>query len=104
MILQKVIGDYGRIWLIAGSRDHNGNVPRTNWNNGKFQVWNYNPDNYNDNLRSRSEVLKKNLLNKVLFLQIIYPASRHFGDFLQFFLENQVGFFINNFQLHFQAD
>jgi hypothetical protein len=42
----------------TGSRNTNGNVPNVNWNpdNRKVYVNRYNPDNRNDNLRSRSEV------------------------------------------------
>jgi hypothetical protein len=42
----------------TGSRNRDGNVPRVNWNpdNRKIYVNWYNPDNSNDNLRSRSEV------------------------------------------------
>lgn len=42
----------------TGSRNSDGNVPNVNFNlaNGKVYVGYYNPDNCNDNLRSRSEV------------------------------------------------
>lgn len=42
----------------TGSRNRNGNVPNVNWNldNRKVYVNYYNPDNSDDNLRSRSEV------------------------------------------------
>lgn len=42
----------------TGSRNQDGNVPNVNWNpdNRKVHVNWYNPDNTNDNLRSRSEV------------------------------------------------
>jgi hypothetical protein len=42
----------------TGSRNSDGNVPNVNWNsdNRKVYVNWYNPDNCNDNLRSRSEV------------------------------------------------
>jgi hypothetical protein len=42
----------------TGSRNQNGNVPNVNFNsdNRKINVNWYNPDNSNDNLRSRSEV------------------------------------------------
>ena len=42
----------------TGSRNQNGNVPNCNWNSDdrKFNINWYNPDNQNDNLRSRSEV------------------------------------------------
>ena len=39
----------------TGSRNSDGNVPRSNWNDDKFQLnWN-NADNRNDNLRSRQK-------------------------------------------------
>jgi len=42
----------------TGSRGSNGSVPNVNWNpdNRKVYVNWYNPDNSNNNLRSRSEV------------------------------------------------
>lgn len=42
-----------------GSRDPNGNVPNVNWNpdNAKLNVNWYNPNNRNDNLRSRPKFL-----------------------------------------------
>lgn len=42
----------------TGSRYQDGNVPNVNWNpdNGKLKVNWYNPQNANDNLRSRAEV------------------------------------------------
>lgn len=39
----------------TGSRNSNDNVPRSNWNNDKFYLNWYNPDNANDNLRSREK-------------------------------------------------
>jgi len=41
---------------ISGSRNDNGNVPNVNWNDGKMNVNWYNPDNHNENLRTRAEV------------------------------------------------
>jgi hypothetical protein len=41
---------------ITGSRNSNDNVPNVNFNDGKVNVNWYNPDNRNNNLRSRSEV------------------------------------------------
>jgi len=40
----------------TGSRNSNDNVPNANWNDSKFHINWYNPDNANDNIRSRSEV------------------------------------------------
>ena len=47
----------------SGSRYSDGNVPNVNWNsyNGKLNVNWYNPGNANSNLRSRSEVSKKEI-------------------------------------------
>lgn len=41
---------------ITGSRNQNGNVPNVNWNDDKMNVNWYNPQNTNDNLRSREVV------------------------------------------------
>ena len=46
---------------ISGSRNADGNVPNVNWNDDKLKVNNYNPDNSNDNLRSREEVSIKKI-------------------------------------------
>lgn len=45
----------------TGSHNSDDNVPNVNWNpeNRKVYVNWYNPDNSNDNLRSRSEVSHK---------------------------------------------
>jgi hypothetical protein len=45
----------------TGSHNANGNVPNVNWNsdNRKLNVNWYNPQNANDNLRSRAEVSGK---------------------------------------------
>lgn len=43
----------------TGSRYSDGNVPNANWNDGKLNVNRYNPDNANDNLRSREKSPKK---------------------------------------------
>jgi len=42
---------------LSGSRYTDGNVPNVNWNrfNDKLNVNWYNPDNANDNLRSREK-------------------------------------------------
>ena len=39
----------------TGSRYSDGNVPNVNWNDSKMNVNWYNPDNRNDNLRSRQK-------------------------------------------------
>ncbi len=48
-----------------GSRNSDGNVPNINWNSysDKLNVNNYNPDNFNDNIRARVEVSHKKELN-----------------------------------------
>ncbi len=48
----------------TGSRYSNGNVPNVNWNDDKLNVNWYNPDNANDDLRSREEVSKQKKLRK----------------------------------------
>ncbi len=68
----------------TGSRNSTGNVPNVNWNsdNDKLNVNWYNPDNRNDNIRTRAEVFEKSPLGLFL-LQIFYPAVCHFRDFLE---------------------
>lgn len=45
----------------TGSRYSDGNVPNVNWNdNDEMNVNRYNPDNRNDNLRSREKFQKRN--------------------------------------------
>lgn len=56
MILQKIVGDVDEIRQNAGSRYSDGNIPNVNRNDDKMNVNWYNPDNANDNLRSREEV------------------------------------------------
>jgi len=85
MVLQKTVGDNGRDRLKAGSRNSDGNVPKANWNDGKFKVNYYNPDNANDNLRARSEVSAR-ILHGSLCLQELNPPGCHLGNFLKFFL------------------
>lgn len=55
-----------RIWTgqgnKTGSRNADGNVPNVNWNDDKLNVNWTNPDNQNDNLRSRAEVSEKHLV------------------------------------------
>lgn len=46
----------GGIRQNTGSRYADGNVPNANWNDDKFNVGNYNPDESNDNIRVREEV------------------------------------------------
>jgi len=47
---------------ISGSRNPNGNVPNVNWNDDKLNVNYYNPDNSNENLRTRAEVSRQEAL------------------------------------------
>ncbi len=49
-------GAYGWGRAQCGSRNHDGNVPNVNWNDGKLNVNWYNPDNANANLRARQAV------------------------------------------------
>ncbi|MEK7579833.1 MAG: hypothetical protein AAB469_01415 [Patescibacteria group bacterium] len=46
----------------TGSRNFDGNVPGVNWNgnNDEMKVNWYNPDNANDNLRSREKSRRRN--------------------------------------------
>ena len=44
---------------ISGSRYADGNVPNVYWNDDKMNVNWYNPDNANDNLRSRQKFQKE---------------------------------------------
>lgn len=65
----------------TGSRNRDGNVPNVNWNadNRKLNVNWYNPQNANDNLRSRAEVSGKGPLCGGPFLpEKFYPAIHHF--------------------------
>jgi len=48
-------GDPDGVRQRTGSRNSNGNVPKSNWNDDKFQLNWYNSDNRNDNLRSREK-------------------------------------------------
>ena len=61
MTLQKAIGEMDGSRQYTGSRNSDGHVPNVNWNvdNRKLNVNWYNPDNANDNLRSRAEVSTK---------------------------------------------
>ena len=43
---------------LGGSRNTDGNVPNVNFNNSKVNINWYNPDNANDNLRTREIVSK----------------------------------------------
>lgn len=54
MVLKKAVGDIDETEQISGSRNSDGNVPKVYWNDtDKLNVNWYNPDNANDNLRSR---------------------------------------------------
>lgn len=55
--------DIENITLCTGSRNANDNIPNVNWNtdNRKVYVNRYNPDNSNENLRTRVEVSNINL-------------------------------------------
>lgn len=49
-----------KVSKISGSRNSDGNVPKVYWNDAsKLNVNWYNPDNANDNLRSREVVSNK---------------------------------------------
>jgi len=50
---------------LSGSRNDDGNVPNVNWNDGKLKVNWYNPDNANDNLRTR-EVVSTRIIPELL--------------------------------------
>ena len=52
--------DVKNITLCAGSRRSDGDVPGSRWNDGKFYLNWYNPDNANDNLRSREKFQLRN--------------------------------------------
>lgn len=54
----------------AGSRNSDGNVPNVNWNDDKFHVNWYNPDNSNDNLRAREvlPVYKSRFYARLIFI------------------------------------
>lgn len=56
--LHKVFGETDGSGQHTGSRNSDSNVPNVNWNpdNRKVYVNWYNPDNRNDNLRTRAEV------------------------------------------------
>jgi hypothetical protein len=58
ILFQKLSVTWTKSGNKTGSRNSDGNVPNVNWNpdNRKVYVNWYNPDNSNDNLRSRSEV------------------------------------------------
>ncbi len=60
-VLKKVAGGMDGNGQHTGSRNPDGNVPNVNWNrvNRKLKVNYYNPDNRNDNMRSRAEVSPK---------------------------------------------
>jgi len=49
----------------TGSRNSDGNVPNANWNDGKFNVNWYNPDNRNSNLRARVAVSPRPIMGGV---------------------------------------
>lgn len=49
------------------SRNSDGNIPNTNWNDDKLYVNWYNPQNANPNLRARSEVSKKRAMPALFF-------------------------------------
>lgn len=66
----------------TGSRNFNGNVPNCNRNDDNFHVNWTNPDNANDNLRSRQKFPQAKISLNGIFLQISYPAIGHFGNFL----------------------
>ena len=53
--LKKVAGENDENGQYSGSRYDDGNVPNVNWNDDKMNVNRYNPDNSNDNLRSRQK-------------------------------------------------
>gem|GEM_PF-7031891 len=61
IILKKIIGAMDESRQKTGSRYADGNVPNVNWNpnDRKMNVNWYNPDNANDNLRSRQKFSKK---------------------------------------------
>jgi hypothetical protein len=66
----------------TGSRNSDGNVPNVNWNDGKMNVNWTNPDNRNENLRSRQKFQKESPLARA-FSQIFHPTVGHFGNFNQ---------------------
>ena len=55
----RIVGDMDESKQKDGSRNSDGNVPNTNWNDSKFHVNWYNTDNRNANLRSREEVSRR---------------------------------------------
>jgi hypothetical protein len=61
ILFQKLSVKLMELGNITGSRYSDGNVPNVNWNsdNRKVNVNWYNPDNADDNIRSRSEVSAK---------------------------------------------
>ena len=62
-----------------GSRNSDGNVPYVGWDsdNRKVYVNWYNPDNSNDNLRSRSEVSHNKEFSKTPFVLNRYMENKN---------------------------
>ena len=73
IILKKIIGETDGVRQLTGSRYLDGHVPNVNWNDDKLNVNWYNPDNTNDNLRSRQKFPKEVRYRGFSFRYLIQP-------------------------------
>jgi hypothetical protein len=78
--LMRLVGDLDKSKQKCGSRNSDGNVPNSNWNDGQAKLNWYNTGNRNEDLCGREEVFHNKEPLRLLLCQRAQPIIDLFGN------------------------